>query len=451
MRFTRHEPILLFLGDLVVLYSALWLTLLIRYAAIPARELWMLHVVPFSFLFAVSLMVYFITGLYDQHTVLVRERIPVLITTGQTVTVFLAAIFFWFVPYFGITPKTNLVIFLLTSSLLMVVWRLLWVRLPGVRKPSNTLVLGQGQELDQLVHEIEQNPRYGLRVVHHAMPAEVVLSKELQTQFLTYLSRHKVSAVIAETRDPHMNKIIQVLYNLLFVRTDLMLVDAMRLYETIFRRIPVSKLEDTWFIEHITRASYLLHRIFKRAADLFVGVVVGVVWLVAIPFVWLAIRLEDGGSLYVEQVRVGQYNQPIRIKKFRTMSGSDSGDTVLQSTLKVTAVGAMLRPTRIDELPQCLNLLRGDLSFIGPRPELPALALLYAAEIPYYRARHLIKPGLTGWAQLYHDAHPHHGADVDETRNKLSYDLYYLKHRSILLDTEIALKTIKKIVTRAGA
>ncbi|MBP9749809.1 MAG: sugar transferase, partial [Candidatus Pacebacteria bacterium] len=114
-------------------------------------------------------------------------------------------------------------------------------------------------------------------------------------------------------------------------------------------------------------------------------------------------------------------------------------------------VGAVLRPTRIDELPQCLNVLRGDLSFIGPRPELPALAVLYAEQIPYYRARHLIKPGLTGWAQLYHDAHPHHGADVEETRNKLSYDLYYLKHRSILLDIEIMLKTVKKIVTRAGA
>jgi lipopolysaccharide/colanic/teichoic acid biosynthesis glycosyltransferase len=451
MRFARHEPVLLLAGDILVLYSALWLTLVVRYLELPSQALWTLHVVPFSLLFIVSITVYFITGLYDQHTVLVREQMPVLIATGQTITVLLAALFFFFVPYFGITPKTNLAIFLLLSSFLMVAWRFLWVRLPGVRTPSNTLVLGEGQELNQLVHEIEKNPRYGLRVVHHAMPADVVLSKELQVQFLTYLSRHSVSAIIAETRDPHMNEIIQVLYNLLFVRTDLMLVDAMRLYETIFRRIPISKLEDTWFIEHITRASYLFHRVFKRVADILVGGVVGVVWIAVTPFVWLAIRLEDGGPLYVEQIRVGQYNRPIRIKKFRTMSGSDAGDTVLRSTLKVTKVGNILRPTRIDELPQCLNLLRGDVSFIGPRPELPALALLYTEQIPYYRARHLIKPGLTGWAQLYHDAHPHHGADVDETRNKLSYDLYYLKHRSILLDIEIGLKTIKKIVTRSGA
>ena len=132
------------------------------------------------------------------------------------------------------------------------------------------------------------------------------------------------------------------------------------------------------------------------------------------------------------------------------MSGSDKGDQVLNTSLSVTKVGRVLRPIRIDELPQYLNLLLGNLSFIGPRPELPALAILYAEQIPYYRTRHLIIPGLTGWAQLYHDEHPHHGTNVEETRNKLSYDLYYLKHRSILLDIEIGLKTIKKILTRSG-
>lgn len=451
MRFTRHEPILLLMGDLVVLYLSLWLTLFVRYGTLPSHDLWTLHVVPFTLLFGVAVMVYFITGLYDQHTVLVKSRMPVLVTVGQTTTVVIAALFFFLVPYFGITPKTNLAIFLLVSSVLMVVWRLLWVRVPGTRKPSNALVLGQGKELDQLVQEIRSNPRYGLRIAYHTMPAEIVLSKEHEEQLLTFMTRKMVSVVIAETRDKHMNETIRVLYNLLFVRTDLTLIDAMRLYETIFRRVPISMLEDTWFIEHITRTSYLVHRMFQRSMDLVVGIVVGLVWFVATPFVWLAIRREDGGSLYVEQVRIGLHNQPVRIKKFRSMTGSDAGDTVLNSTLKVTKVGHFMRVTRIDELPQCLNLLKGDLSFIGPRPELPALANIYAKEIPYYRARHLIKPGLTGWAQLYHDQHPHHGTDVDETRNKLSYDLYYLKHRSILLDIEIALKTIKKIVTRSGA
>lgn len=451
MRSTRHEPIILLLGDFVVFYAALWLTLCVRYFEVPSATLWWQHAVPFSYLFLGTAVIYFIAGLYDQHTMLVRQRLPVLVTVSQCVTALIAATFFFLVPYFGIAPKTNLAIFLGLSSLLIIGWRIVWARLPGVRKPLNALVIGEGAELKELVHEVGSNPRYGLHVVSHVSPSEVVVSKELQEQVLEYISRKNITVVIADTRDSHMNDIVPVLYNLLFVRHDLVIMDAMRLYETIFRRVPVSMLEEAWFIEHITRSARTVQNVVHRTIDLAMGCIVAVVWLTALPFVWLAIRVEDKGPLYVEQVRVGLHNKPVRIKKFRTMSGSDEGDRVLKSALTITKVGRVLRPTRIDELPQCLNVLRGDLSFIGPRPELPALAVLYAERIPYYPARHLIKPGLTGWAQLYHDAHPHHGADVDETRNKLSYDLYYLKHRSILLDIEIILKTIKKVVTRSGA
>jgi lipopolysaccharide/colanic/teichoic acid biosynthesis glycosyltransferase len=101
-------------------------------------------------------------------------------------------------------------------------------------------------------------------------------------------------------------------------------------------------------------------------------------------------------------------------------------------------------------LPQLWSIVSGQLAFVGPRPELPALVVLYTKEIPYYGMRHLIKPGLSGWAQLYHDNHPHHGTQVEATREKFSYDLYYVKHRSLVLDVTIALKTIKKLLSRSG-
>jgi len=451
MQLRRHEPVLLLLGDLTVLYIALWLTLLVRHLGLPSAELWTQHAIPFSVLFLLAITIYFITGLYDQHTILVRRRVPTLVTTAQIITVVFAAAFFFAVPYFGIAPKTNLAIFLVLSSLLIIGWRLLWARMPQLRRSSNAMLLGTGPEIEELKHELDKNPRYRLHIVSHVVPAEVVVSKELRDQVREFIVKKNISVVIADTRDTHMNEITAVLYKLLFERQGLVLLDAMHLYESIFRRIPVSMLKEAWFVQHIAHRTHSLRDVFHRLIDVGAGLAVAIVWLVSVPFVWLATRLEDKGPLYVEQVRVGQNDKPIRIKKFRTMSGSDSGNNVLQSELQVTRVGNVLRPTRIDELPQCLSILRGELSFIGPRPELPALAKLYASEIPYYRARHLIKPGLTGWAQLYHDAHPHHGADVDETRNKLSYDLYYLKHRSIALDIEIALKTIKKIVTRSGA
>jgi lipopolysaccharide/colanic/teichoic acid biosynthesis glycosyltransferase len=125
----------------------------------------------------------------------------------------------------------------------------------------------------------------------------------------------------------------------------------------------------------------------------------------------------------------------------------DEGKQLGQNENKITRVGKFLRVSRIDELPQLWNVLRGDLSLIGPRPEFPKLVELYHEQIPYYNMRHLIKPGLSGWAQVHHDTPPQ---SIEETKEKLSYDLYYLKNRSIALDLKIALKTIKTLLSRTG-
>ena len=121
-----------------------------------------------------------------------------------------------------------------------------------------------------------------------------------------------------------------------------------------------------------------------------------------------------------------------------------------KTELRVTKFGNFLRKTRLDEFPQLFSVIKGDISLIGPRPELPSLVKHYTEEIPYYNVRHLIKPGLSGWAQIYHEAHPHHGVDTLETKNKLSYDLYYIKNRSFLLDLKIALHTLRTLVSIAG-
>ena len=117
---------------------------------------------------------------------------------------------------------------------------------------------------------------------------------------------------------------------------------------------------------------------------------------------------------------------------------------------RITKVGRFLRRTRLDELPQLWNILKGDLSLIGPRPEFPDPVALYGQDIPYYNIRHIIKPGLSGWAQIHQDGEPHHGIDINGTRGKLSYDLFYIKNRNFWLDLSIALKTIKILLMRKG-
>ena len=183
--------------------------------------------------------------------------------------------------------------------------------------------------------------------------------------------------------------------------------------------------------------------------DVAVSLILGVVSIIFYPFVAAAIKIEDRGPIFFRQGRVGQNNKEIKVIKFRSMKVHNDKDGVAIDP-QPTRVGGFLRKTRIDELPQLWNVLRGDLSLVGPRPEIPALVKLYEKEIPYYNIRHLIKPGLSGWAQLYHNEPPKFAAGVSETKKKLSYDLFYIKNRSLLLDLKVALRTIKVLLSREG-
>jgi exopolysaccharide biosynthesis polyprenyl glycosylphosphotransferase len=451
MQLQRHESITLLLGDLVVFYAALWLTLFVRYFEVPSGELWATHAVPFTFLFLLTVIVYFIVGLYDPHTSFLRRKLPQLVTYGQTVTVVLAALFFLTVPYFGITPKTILLVFLVFSSMLIVFWRLVLTRFLGVRRREVALVIGEGNEIDELVQELRASGRYGLDVEHVFAPSDVEVSTHLQSQILDFITKEGITTIIVDTHDTHMANITPVLYNLLFLHPGLRIIDALNLYENIFRRIPISMLEHTWFIEHITRRKMSAYDLYHRTFDIAVSVALGLVTLIITPIVALLIKLEDRGPVYSFQRRVGKDNQPLALVKFRTMTvANDAGKWGQANENRVTRIGAFLRASRIDELPQLWNVLLGGYSLIGPRPEFPDAVRAYAERIPYYNARHLLTPGLSGWAQLNHHAHPHHGIDVEETRNKLSYDLYYLKNRSIWLDLEIGLKTIKTLLMAVG-
>ena len=450
MRLFRAEPFLLLVGDLVVFYVALWLTLVVRDLGIPGMERWVDHAAPFTLLFGISVLIYFIVGLYDRHTSYLRSRLPALVAYGQIATVIVAALFFLSTPYFGITPKTILFIFLAISSALVVFWRLVLTRFLGVRQRQNALVFGSGEEMEELIGELNGNDRYGLVVKHRFAPSEVEVSEQLQEQLLHFIERKGITTIVVDTRDPEMARVTPAFYDLLFMHPDLTILDALTLYEDIFRRIPISMLEHAWFIEHMTLQTRPLYDLYHRVFDIVISIPLGLVTLVVFPFVAAAIKFEDRGPLFSLQRRVGKDGVPVELIKFRTMTVANDNGAWGSVPNEVTRVGAFLRKTRIDELPQLWNVLVGGYSLIGPRPEFAEAVAQYRKAIPYYNARHLITPGLSGWAQLNHHEHPHHDVDIIETRKKLSYDLYYLKHRSFWLDIEIGLKTIKTLVSAVG-
>lgn len=435
----RKEAAVLFVGDVLFLFLALWATLLIRYISIPSKELITLHIVPFGIIFAIWILVFFISDLYKKQTIILKKKLPKIILNAQIINSTIAIIFFYFIPYFGITPKTILFIDLALSFALVSLWRIYLVNVIYSSSRERAIILGTGSDVEMLLEELTNNPKYKLHIV--------TLSGADPKRLLETITKNNVTTLILNTRE-EAHSLVQELYKLLFA--NIQFIDLHSLYEDIFERVPLSLLGDNWFLKNISTQPKRIYDLSKRVMDIVLSVVLGTASLLLYPFVAAAIKIDDGGPVFIFQERVGQGSAAINLVKFRTMTGDDKGKWRPGNANRVTNVGRLLRKTRIDELPQLLNVLKGDISLIGPRPEFSDAVDFYNKEIPHYRMRHLIQPGLSGWAQIHHDKHPHHGTDVVETKNKLSYDLYYIKNRGLMVDLKIALKTIKTLLSQSG-
>lgn len=231
-----------------------------------------------------------------------------------------------------------------------------------------------------------------------------------------------------------------------------MVVDIRSFYEHVVHRLPVMQISDEWLLLNDgfslnTRGSL---RRLKRALDVFMALGLLIPGLPLMLLSALIIRLESPGPVIYTQKRVGLHEQEFTVYKFRSMRQDAEKDGAVWAQAndnRVTRFGKFIRKVRIDELPQLWNVLRGDMSFIGPRPERMEFVLKLAEKIPFYNLRHSVKPGLTGWAQVCYP----YGASEEDARHKLEYDLYYVKNMSILLDIKIILKTVGVVLFPKGA
>ena len=302
------------------------------------------------------------------------------------------------------------------------------------------------EEMKELISEVNNNFRYRFAII---FSVDLDSDSNIENHIIDQVKNNGVTSIIVDFRNKKIEPILPKLFRL--ISPEIQFFDINKIYEDIFDRVPISLLRYDWFLENISLYPKPSFDFFKRLMDIIVAVFLSIVSLIMVPFVWLLIKLEGGGPVFTHQERIGKDNKLIKLIKFRTMAFNDGGNWQLKGKENyVTKVGAFLRNTRIDEWPQLWNVLRGDISLIGPRPEFAEPVAHYNENVPYYNVRHLIKPGLSGWAQIYHDNHPHHGTDIHETKAKLSYDLYYIKNRSIMLDVKIALRTVKALLSRSG-
>lgn len=443
---TKKEAVILFFGDIFFFITSLWIALYLRFGEMPGTERFETHLAPFSILFVVWILVYFIAGLYEKHTLILKSKLPNVIFNAQVVNSIFAIIFFYTIPVFGITPKTILFVYLFISFLGVLFWRIYGTSFLGSKEKQSAILIGSGSEMKELLSEVNGNSRYDIYFVS-SIDVHDIKGIDIQEDIITKVYSENIKIIAVDFSHENVVPLLPHLYNLIFSKVRF--IDSHRIYEDIFDRVPLSLVTYSWFLENISVSPKFTYDFLKRVMDLILSSVLGIVSLVFYPFVFVAIKFDDKGPMFISQERIGQDGKHIKLHKFRSMSRRESHITPSEEN-KVTRVGNFLRKTRIDELPQLWNVFVGDISLIGPRPELPTGVAIYDKEIPYYNIRHLIKPGLSGWAQIHQENHPHHGAEVQLTKEKLTYDIYYIKNRSFWLDIKIALKTIKELLSRSG-
>ncbi len=452
---SRTMRILIFIGDLVIFIFALWVTLAIRSLTIPSVGFFVELIQPFSILFILWIFVFILAGLYDKRALISRRSLPERIVRVQVLNIILAALFFFLVPEFGITPKTILVIYLVVSLLLILLWRLtLFPYLSKHRLQQKAVIIGTGGEVEELARELNTRERYSI-VCYATLNPDNLSPKELSKHLMSY-QKEGVSNIIVDAQDPHITPLLPVLYSAVFEDHIFELAQLVTVYEDVFERVPLSLLRYDWMFIHAIRHTSFGYSVLKRSVDIIGGILMGVITLIVLPFIWLTLRIEGRGDVFIAQDRFGMYGLRMRVYKFRTMRFNDRGVWGAwkgESANTFTRVGSALQRISLDEFPQFINILRGELSLVGPRNDIVAIGERLEQELPYYTVRYMVKPGITGWAQVNQQYEQGNISpqSIEETKTRLAYDFYYIKYRSFMLDIAIALKTFKRILFRMSS
>lgn len=398
--------------------------------------------------FTVLLSYYF--DLYEPQRISGRWEVHFRLLLVLSALSFVLAVLVYFFPATDIGPNV-LVTGIAVLAFLLLVWRSTCDRiidLPVFRE--RVYVLGDGPRAHGLINMIRARNDIGMEVIERPRGVDSAGSEDAFAADLRALSgpRLLVDRVIVTLEDRRGAMPVQ---ELLMLRVKgVVIEESNSLIERLSGRVPLEGLNPSAliFTQGFNVRSWL--RFSRRLFSIFISFVALAVCLPILPFVILAVRLSSPGPIFFRQIRVGLGGRPFAIYKFRTMrqdAEANGAQWATKNDSRITRVGRFMRMTRLDEIPQLWNILRGDMGFVGPRPERPEFVQWLIKEIPYYSLRHMIRPGLTGWAQVRYQ----YGASVEQTKRKLEYDLYYIKHISLGLDLLILFETIKTVILRRGA
>jgi sugar transferase (PEP-CTERM system associated) len=347
---------------------------------------------------------------------------------------------------------------LILIAIFLTLWHTLLRLYLGVRTPrSNLLILGTGRLARELVTEILRHPELGIGVCGFVDDNPALLGTSIvnprvvgpSSDLRSIVMEHKADRVVVELQDRRGRMPIE---ELLHLKTQgIAIEEATSLYERISGKIAIENLKPSWMIFNAGFEVSRTMQLQKRLLSIVISAFLLALFFPIMLLISVLIKWDTRGPILHRQERIGQDGKVFTLWKFRSMRVDAEKETgpvwSAPGDARVTRVGKILRRSRLDELPQLINVLSGDMSLVGPRPERPHFVKELSTMIPFYHLRHAVKPGITGWAQINYE----YGNSVRDAVEKLQYDLFYIKHMSWLLDSVIVLETIKTVLVRRGS
>lgn len=449
---------ILLTGDVLSAYFALFLALSIRYCDTPywwtSAQInnFLFH---FSFIFLFWIVFLYVLDSYEMPPFrsifdFIRNLIIFFFLAGV-----LGIIYFYLRPGVLIAPKTILFLDVLIFSILFCIWRYIFIRILKLDNfKEKIVIIGFRSGLEEIIDN-QILSRTGYEISAFFAPEPLFLEQLAPFSNLAkygvvsdinklrnIIDIEKVGIVVFPRFLKDNQKIVQQIFSNLSLKINY--ASFASFYENTRKKVSLEVIDEIWFLENLARSEKRIEEIAKRGFDILFSFIGLLITIIIFPFIALAIKLDSRGSIFYSQKRIGRDGVTFTIYKFRTMfmGAEESGPQwAVANDPRITRVGKILRKIYFDEFPQFYNILKGDISFVGPRPERPEFVEKLKKEIPYYDVRHLLQPGFTGWAQINY----HYSASVNEAKEKLQYDLYYVKNRNFFMDLGIILKTIRII------
>ena len=436
----RAKTILLLLVDSLILFVILTVVAFCRNKHNEAFEFVIHHYKLFLFFLPVWSLMYFIEGLYTLKTYN-PANLPTSILRSTFLSLLVTFVGFYWIPsrLLVITPKMTLILLAIISMPVIYAWRRFFFQFfAKENRQRSTLLIGSKNTLEFAIEELVRKPHLGYRIVGALTPEEA-LHYEISPQ----------TKLIAIERNIANNR---ALYKKFFsmLESGIEVMDLAKFAEKISGKIPLSAIDESWFIEYCGHTESKSYDVLKGLLDRLLAVIMILGILPFYLILLLLLLIFHGRPIFFKQVRAGLINKPFVLYKLRSMvrEAEKSGiQWAIPKDARVTRIGKFLRKTRLDEIPQLINILKGDMSLVGPRPERPEIInSQLVPNIPFYNLRHLVKPGVTGWAQVTF----RYGYTEKDSAEKLQYDLFYVKNKSPWLDLIVIMKTIKTVLTGAG-